>query len=98
MAWFWLLARGLAAIVSIRMKGLWEMVIVSRPRFKIGQQFKSSGKQPKLCTIVDVLRTYNTRCDLVEVRYIATHEFCGQLVRDSNVHDIEIAKGLVTGN
>lgn len=65
------------------------------PRFSIGQQFKTRGKAPKLCTIVDILSTYNAIGDLVSIRYVATHEFCDQTITDRDVVETTIAMGLL---
>jgi len=51
------------------------------------------GKAPKFCTVVDILRTYNSADDLVKVRYVATHEFMGQIIRDCDVLETTIAMG-----
>lgn len=63
--------------------------------YPLGTTFKTRGKAPKLCTVVDVLKTYNLAGDLVKVRYVATHEFMGQTVTDSDVPATTIAMGLV---
>lgn len=64
------------------------------PRFNVGQKFKSAGKHARLCTIVDVWRTYNVAGELVRIRYVATHEFNGQIITDHDVVDTTIARGL----
>lgn len=64
-------------------------------RFEIGTKYKTSGKHPKLCTVVDVLRTYNSAGDLVKLRYVSEHEFLGQTVTDYDVPDAAIAKGKI---
>ncbi len=63
-------------------------------RFTIGTTFKTGGKYPHLCTVVDIHRTYNDAGELVKIRYVATHEFMGQVVRDQDVVDTTIAKGI----
>lgn len=63
--------------------------------FAIGTQFKTRGKAPKLCTVVDILKTYNSKNELVQVRYVATHQFMGQTVTDRDVPATTIAMGLV---
>lgn len=62
-------------------------------RFSVGTVFQSSGRHPRLCTVIDILRTYNSAGQLVKVRYVAEHEVCGQMVRDSDVCDTTIARG-----
>ncbi len=64
-------------------------------RFPIGTQFKTRGKHPKICTVIDILKTYNNSDELVSIRYVATHEFLGQLVKNYDVVDTTIAMGLI---
>ena len=47
------------------------------PRFKVRQRFKTGGKNPRVCTIVDILRTVNLAGECVKLRSVATHAFCG---------------------
>lgn len=68
------------------------------PRFTIGQQFKTAGKCPRICTVTDILQTYNSKNELVKIRYVATHEFMGQIVTDHDVVDATIARGLIEGS
>lgn len=63
--------------------------------FPIGTQFKTRGKHPKLCTVVDVWKTYDSKGELVRVRYVATHEAMGQTVTDRDVPRTTVAMGLV---
>ena len=65
------------------------------PQFKIGTQFKTRGKAPRLCTVVDIYQTYNLAGELVKTRYVATHEFCGQFVADYDVVASTIAMGII---
>lgn len=62
-------------------------------RFTIGTQFLSAHKHPRLCTVIDVLKTYNSKDELVRVRYVASHPFMGQNIIDGDVCDTTIAKG-----
>lgn len=62
-------------------------------RFHIGQQFMTRGRNPRLCTITDILRTFNAAEQLVQTRYVATHEFMGQTVTDRDVCETTIAMG-----
>ena len=64
-------------------------------RFAIGQKFKTRGKHPRICTITDILRTYNAADELVSIRYTATHDFCGQTVSETNICDATIAMGIM---
>lgn len=65
------------------------------PRFQIGQQFNTRGKFPRLCTVTDILTTYNSKGEFVELRYVATHQIAGQTVTDRNVIETSIAMGAV---
>lgn len=64
--------------------------------FPIGTRFKTRGKEPKVCTVTDILETYNSKKELVRICYVATHEFLGQLVTDSNVPKSTIAIGFLS--
>lgn len=63
-------------------------------RFAIGTKFKTRGKHPRLCTVTDILKTYDSRGQLVKIRYVAQHEFGGQIVADHDVVETTIARGL----
>lgn len=70
--------------------------MTERVRYPIGTRFKTRGKHPRDCTVVDVLRTFNSMSELVRVRYVATHEFMGQTLRNNDVVATTIARGLVS--
>lgn len=61
----------------------------------IGTKYKTRGKHPKICTVVDVLKTYNGAGELVKLRYVSEHDFCGQMVTDSDVVIVTIQRGLI---
>lgn len=63
--------------------------------YPIGTKFKTGGKAPRTCTVTDILKTYNSKGDLVSIRYVATHEFLGQTVTDRDVVAVTIARGLI---
>jgi hypothetical protein len=65
-----------------------------KARFPIGTQYLTRGKRKDLCTVVDILKTYNNAGELVNIRYVTEHEFCGQMVRDRDVVDPTIAMNL----
>jgi hypothetical protein len=67
--------------------------LAREPRFQIGQQFKTRGKHPRICTVRDILKTYNSKGEMVKVRYVATHDFMGQDVTDWDVIETTIAIG-----
>jgi hypothetical protein len=71
--------------------------MTTEQRFPIGTEFYTRGKVPRLCKVIDVLRTYNMAGELVSLRYVAVHEFMGQTLTDSDVVDTTIARGLKAG-
>lgn len=63
--------------------------------YPIGTKFKSPGKHSRICTVVDILKTYNSKGELIQIRYVAEHEFLGQKVTDRDVLAVRIARGLI---
>lgn len=68
------------------------------PKFAIGQQYKTMGKLPKVCTITDIYKTYNSKGEMVQIRYASQHEFMGQTLTDYDVIELTIARGLLKTN
>lgn len=64
------------------------------PKYLIGQKFSTRGKHPKLCVVVDILRTYNSAGELVKLSYVTKHSFMGQIITDHDVPETTIAMGL----
>lgn len=64
-------------------------------RFPVGTQYMSSGKNPRLCTVVDVYVTRNLAGEMVAMRYVSEHDLMGNKVLDYDVVDVTIAKGIV---
>ena len=64
--------------------------------YAIGTQFRTSGRNPRTCTVTDIHTTTNAAGETVKVRYVARHSFCGQEVLDDDVYAVTIAKGLVS--
>lgn len=62
--------------------------------YAIGTQFITAGKHGRLCTVIDILSTFNHSGELVKTRYIATHEMMGQVVVDHDVNDVTVARGI----
>ena len=58
----------------------------------IGTTYLDRNK--RLCTVVDVWQTYNVAGDLVQTRYVCSHEFCGQTVTERDVLAITIQKAI----
>jgi hypothetical protein len=65
-----------------------------QPRFKIGRTFITGKKNKQTNTIVDIFTTTNSDGKVVRIRYVTEHTFMGQVVRESDVLDITIAKAL----
>jgi hypothetical protein len=61
--------------------------------FPIGTSFITRGKNPRLCTVVDILKTYNYEGDHVQTCYIVTYELAGRVRYDYNVRAATIAMG-----
>ncbi len=62
----------------------------------IGVTYKTRGKHPRICTVVDVLNTYNGAGELVRTRYVSEHDFLGQTVTNSDVCRVTILRGKLT--
>jgi hypothetical protein len=67
---------------------------ISKDQITIGTKFMSGGKASRLCTVVDILKTYNSKNELVKTSYQATHEFLGQIVTDHDVCAVTIQRGV----
>ena len=63
-------------------------------KFAIGQQFTKRGKVYRLCTVIDVLTTFNAAGELVKTSYVATHHFMGQTITEHDVCETTIAMGV----
>lgn len=64
-------------------------------RFPVGTQYMSSGKHPHLCIVIDVYVTRNLAGEMVSMRYVSEHHLAGGVVRDYDVVDVTIAKGIL---
>ena len=62
--------------------------------YTIGTQYLSHGKHPNLCTISDILTTYNNAGAVVHIRYVATHTFLSQTVTETDIVAVTIARGI----
>lgn len=62
--------------------------------YAIGTKYLTRGKFPRLCTVIEILKTYNSKSELVKIRYISEHEFLGQMVVDNDVALASIAMGI----
>ena len=67
-------------------------------RFPIGTKFVRRdplAASQRVRTVIDHLTTTNSKGDVVAIRYVASHSFCGQTVTESDVVDTTIARGLL---
>lgn len=69
--------------------------MIQQEIFPIGTQYKTRGKHPRLCKVIDIHKTYNHAGELVKIRYVSIHEFCGQAVHNYDVVAAAIAIGYV---
>ncbi len=67
---------------------------MSNHRFPIGTEYASRGKHSVVCTVVDQLTTTNSKGEVVRTSYVTSHNFCGQVVLETDVIDTTIARGL----
>jgi hypothetical protein len=63
-------------------------------KYAVGTKFIPTGKIKRICTVVDMLTTYSLTGEIVKIRYVAAHDFCGQQVLDFDVCAATIAMGL----
>tara|TARA_R110000787_G_scaffold285165_1_gene399996 strand:+ start:174 stop:485 length:312 start_codon:yes stop_codon:yes gene_type:complete len=63
-------------------------------KYPIGTEYLTRGKHPRLCTVTDIWKTYDSKGDLVRKRYVATHDVLGQTVTDRDVVEVTIARGV----
>jgi hypothetical protein len=68
---------------------------MSTTEYPLGTQYLEHGKHPNLCTVVDVWKTYNSAGELVRLRYVTEHTFCGQTVKNNDVVAVTIARGIM---
>jgi len=69
-------------------------------RFPIGTKYTTSRRAGRRLhttshTVVDQMTVTNASGEVVRRFYVAEHEFCGQMVRDYDVCDTTIARGLL---
>lgn len=67
--------------------------MIQREDIKIGLKFvRPHTKRKDVETITDILSTYNSKGELVRTRYVATHEFMGQQIADSDIVIVTIQR------
>ncbi len=65
------------------------------PKYPTGTKFNTRHKVPRTMQVVDILKTYDSKGELVEIRYVATYQFLGQTVTDRDVVETTIAMGII---
>lgn len=74
-------------------------VITRTPQYAIGQRFTIKRKgSSREYEIVDILRTFNSKDELVRFRYVAVFYLMGQPVHDYDVCETTIARVLHAEN
>jgi len=68
------------------------MEFLQKEDIKIGVKFLSSGKNKRVCEVVDILTTYNSKKELIKTTYIEEHLFCGQTLK-SEVVAVSVQRG-----
>lgn len=66
---------------------------MKHPKFPIGTRYETRGKVKRVCTVTDIMRTFNSANELVSIRYVSTHEFMGQIVISHDVVETTIMMG-----
>lgn len=64
-------------------------------KYPIGTTYRQRKNPTRECTVVDQLTTLNSQGEVVSIRYVATHEFMGQLVTDRDVVETSITMGVL---
>ncbi len=66
-------------------------------RFAIGQRYATRGKNPRICTVTDIWRTFDAAGNAVKICYVTTHELAGQILTERDVCETTIAMGAIEG-
>jgi len=61
--------------------------------YKIGQKFMYGGKVKRSAIVVDVLRTYNSKNELVKVSYVTESKVCGITATNHETSQTTISRG-----
>lgn len=62
--------------------------------YTIGTQYLPHGKHATVCTVTDIHTTHNSKGEQVNLRYVASHQFCGQTVTEQDVCAVTVARGI----
>jgi len=67
-----------------------------KPQFKIGTKFIKSGKKNKAIeTVIDIHTTKNVKGDVVKIVYVSEKDFAGGKIKDYEVPQSTVARGIV---
>ena len=58
-----------------------------------GTRYTRRHKRKDICTVIDRLTTTNDAGEVVSLRYVSTHVFLGQIVKNIDVVEASIAMG-----
>lgn len=68
-------------------------------KFPVGTKFMrrhpANPKYAHVCAVTDYHVTRNLAGEIVRERYVATHEFLGQQIEESDIVETTIARGLI---
>lgn len=56
-------------------------MVLDKNSIKIGTKFYSPGKNKRECKVIDILKTYNSKNELIKTEYLQEHEFFGQIIQ-----------------
>lgn len=59
---------------------------------EIGTQY--TDRNGRTCTVIDIWSTFNAAGELVQTRYVAQHEFMGQMVVERDINIVTIQRRL----
>lgn len=66
-------------------------------KYPVGTRFITNrGEKRTEHTVTDFHVTRNLAGEIVRMRYVATHTFCGQTVTDADVVETTISRGLIS--
>lgn len=61
----------------------------------IGTWFLPVGKNKRPQKVVDIITSFNSKGDLIAVRYVSEHDFCGQTVVARDLPRATVSRGIM---
>lgn len=61
-----------------------ELLMKAYP-INIGTKYQARNQRKDICTVIDILKTYNNAGELVSTKYLCEHQFMGQKVKHKEV-------------